>query len=304
MSRRDLLKAGAVASGAGFAEGPAAAAGAARTPVTVRDRFWLWGHYEGSHNGDYGLPGNSRITPVEAACYLSVPNVILVRYKGKPEPPFRQYALPFRALREVVWSVVGAGGATASEERSRVLELTRQNPNFSGVMMDDFFRGGKEGKVAALTVGELEALQRRLKTGPRKLDLWVVLYTHQLNDPVGEHLKHCDVVTLWTWKAADLGRLRENFEKAEEVAPAARKVLGCYMWDYGDHKPMPVSSMQLQCKQGLRWLEEDRIDGMIFLASCISDLELETVEWTRGWIQQVGSRKLTAASPAKRGKRK
>jgi len=72
--------------------------------------------------------------------------------------------------------------------------------------------------------------------------------------------------------------------------------MGCYMWDYGTHKPMPVDAMHLQVEQGLRWLEAGRIQGIIFLASCICDLNLEAVEWTRRWIQTVGDHRLQLAS--------
>ena len=224
---------------------------------------------------------------------MSIPNMILVRYHGNPEPPFQQVAIPYRALREVVWSLVGASGATDSTEREAVLELVSQNPNFSGVMMDDFFAGNKEGKLAALAISELRQLQKRLKGGGKSLDLWVVLYDHQLEDPVSDHLKQCDVVTFWTWKAVDLQDLKSNFEKAEKLTPETRKVLGCYMWDYGEKKPLSVATMEKQCELGLEWLKHGRIDGMIFLASCICDLDLETVEWTRKWIQKVGAQKLT-----------
>jgi len=47
---------------------------------------------------------------------------------------------------------------------------------------------------------------------------------------------------------------------------------------------MPLDAMARQCELGLRWLHEGRIEGMIFLASCICDLKLETVEWARNWI--------------------
>ena len=60
------------------------------------------------------------------------------------------------------------------------------------------------------------------------------------------------------------------------------------MYDYGEKKPMPISLMEQQCQLGLQWLQEERIEGMIFLASCICDLGLEAVEWTREWIQDVG----------------
>ena len=258
----------------------------------VRDKFWLWGHPAGSNDKDWRLPAPSRITPVEAAHYMGIPNVIFVRYEGDPQPPFDQYALPFNSLREVVWSVVGAAGATDAPERDHVIDLAKRSPNFSGVMMDDFFTGKTEGKLAALSIDQLKQVQQRLKDGKKKIDLWVVLYDRHPDDPVGPYLEHCDVVTFWTWEARNLSKLETAFAKAEKLAPNARKVLGCYMWDYGIKQPMPVSAMERQCEIGLEWLHEKRIDGMIFLASCICDLRLETVEWTRRWIEKVGGQRL------------
>jgi len=252
----------------------------------VRDKFWIWGHEAGSHNTGWELPKPSRMTPAEGAFYLGVPNIILVRYDGKPTPPFEQYALALSPLKRVVWSIVGAGGQTQSQEVSLVRNLAARFPNFCGVMMDDFFRGGEE--IAVHTVDELKNIQKNLTVADRKLDLWVVLYDHQLSYPVGDHLAQCDVVTFWTWHSEMLNALEENFERVERLAPSCRKVLGCYMWDYGNRKPMPISLMECQCQLGLQWLRDGRIDGMIFLASCICDLELETVEWTKRWIQKVG----------------
>ena len=59
--------------------------------ATVRDRFWIWAHEVHSYDDAWGLPRNGRITPVEGAHYLGVPNIILIRYGGKPAPPFEQY---------------------------------------------------------------------------------------------------------------------------------------------------------------------------------------------------------------------
>lgn len=292
IDRRRLLEAGLLLS-ASHALPPAAAA--VPPAQTVRDKFWIWGHPAGSHDKDWGLPASSRITPVEAAHYMGIPNAIFVRYEGDPEPPFDQYALPFHSLREVVWSVVGAAGATDVAERDHVIDLAKRSSNFSGVMMDDFFTGAREGKLAALTIDQLKQVQRQLKDGRKKLDLWVVLYDRQVKDPVGPHVSQCDVVTFWTWEARNIGNLNRDFAKAEQLAPNARKVLGCYMWDYGTKQPMPVSVMERQCEVGLEWLHEGRIDGMIFLASCIGDLGLETVEWTRRWIEKVGGQSLHGA---------
>jgi hypothetical protein len=46
---------------------------------------------------------------------------------------------------------------------------------------------------------------------------------------------------------------------------------------------MPLDRMQMQLDLGLRWLKEKRIEGMIFLASNICDIELKAVELSRQW---------------------
>jgi hypothetical protein len=50
-------------------------------------------------------------------------------------------------------------------------------------------------------------------------------------------LERCDVITYWTWSAGELTDLEQNFHRLEDLMPHTRKVLGCYMWDYGDKKP-------------------------------------------------------------------
>src|SRR5262245_17720859 len=113
--------------------------GQAKEKPTVRDRLWLWGHDAGAHNDSWGLPAPSRITPVEAAFYLGVPNLLLVRYHGRPALPLDQFAVPLRAMRRVVWSAVGAHGQTDDRERAHVLDLATRHPNVTGLILDDFF---------------------------------------------------------------------------------------------------------------------------------------------------------------------
>ena len=96
----------------------------------VRDKFWIWGHHAGSHNDHWGLTDTSRMTPAEGAFYLNVPNIILVRYHDLPQPPYEQYALAFRPLKQVVWSIVGAGGATEHYELEAARKLATKFPNF------------------------------------------------------------------------------------------------------------------------------------------------------------------------------
>jgi hypothetical protein len=241
----------------------------------------------------------------DAADYLGIPNLIMVVYGGKPEPPFDDCADGMRSLKRVVWSIIGDAGSKRNDESSdleAVIDLSRRFPNVTGAIMDDLFHEIDDaGLFSRRSVDELAEFQSRLQAAPRPLDLWTVLYDHDLSHPIRPYIERCDVVTYWTWHAMDIAGLEESFARAESAVPESRKVLGCYMWDYGTNTPMPVEIMQRQCELGLKWLEEGRIEGMIFLASCICDIGLEAVEWTKGWISEVSDRPITSNLPEQNG---
>jgi hypothetical protein len=302
LTRRDILKLG---TGASLFLTQLRAQNVVNGQETVRDRLWMYGQEPGQQTGQYNLPGKSSMTEAEAAFYMSIPNLLFGNFaKGTDTlSQFRQLAIPCRPFKRVVWSIVDSG-STDYHKRDLVLQLASETPNITGVIMDDFFARGfgqpgyletPKDKIGVLSVEELQELQRRLKTG-KKVDLWVVIYDHDLDRQVQDHLRLCDVVTLWTWRAADLRQLPSTLAKLEKLAPKARKMLGCFMYDFGDKKPMPISEMKFQCELALDWIRQGRIAGMILDESSICDLGLDAVEWTREWIRQVGDHKLTAKS--------
>ena len=259
---------------------------------TVRDVLWLWGHEAGSHGGEqWGIDAPSRITPTEACHYMGIPNCVMVVYANQPAPPFEQHYLPMTTLDKVVWSIVGDAGSTRNDSESdleAVLDLAKRYPNLVGGMMDDIFHGGKP-RWFVEAIGEF---RRRLHAAARPLDLWVVLYHKELDLPVHEYLDACDVVSLWSMKDEELARLVPTFWRFVELTPEKRRVMGVYMWNYGARKPMAIDVIRRQCELSLGWLKQGRLHGIIFLASCICDLELEAVEWVRNWIAQVGDEPL------------
>ena len=289
ISRRGLLQAGTALAVPGVASAAGPAAG---KPQTVRDSLWLWSHVGGSYNGMFGLPGKSRMTPAEAAFYMGIPNVFMLHREGTPEPPLDQFALAFEPLREVVWGIVGESGATEAKEREMVLDLALRNPKISGVVMDDFFIKPKDGRVAALNLDQVKDLKKKLHPSGKKLDLWVVLYEHQLAQPLTEYLALCDYVQFWTWHGPNLSSLKANFEKARKLSGGAKMALGIYWWDFGNNKPLPMELMKSQCETGLQLLKQGHVESLIFCGSWLCDRGLETVDWTRQWIKQVGGQKM------------
>lgn len=270
---------------------------------TVRDRIWIFAN---PVNADFNfVRKRSVMSPLEAAVYMGAPNLLMVNQypeKGKEpthkawEPPYEQYAYPLKVLKRVVWSIVGASGITREQERLQVLAMARRIPNIVGVFMDDFFTDNKSGKIASLTLDQVRDVQRQLKTAEKKLDLYVTLYTRQLDPAIREYLDMIDVITLWTWETAELANLEANLAKLEKLAPKSRKLLGCYTADYDPKRtpwwtPLPVPTMQRQCETGLKWLREGRIDGIIIYGTAM-DLGWDSVEWARDWVQKVGETKL------------
>ena len=266
--------------------------------TTLRDRCWLWAHTEGAHNQAWGLPAASRMTPVEAAYYLGVSNLIMVVYRNEPRPPFDRHAVAMRPLKRVIWSIVGDSGSKRNDEQSdleSVLALGARFPNIHGAMMDDFFlsQPGPAGEQARYSLAATQQFRDKLHAAPRPLELWVVVYNMLLDRPIAPWLDACDVLTYWTWQADELAHLERDLDRLDALAPKARKVLGCYLWDYGGKQThMPLAAMARQCELGRHWLKQGRIEGMIFLSNCVCDLELPAVEWTRTWLAAVGDERV------------
>ncbi len=427
-----------------------------REITRVRDKLYIWTHPAGSHDGYYLAPRThveSQMTPVEGALYLGVPNIYFIQYRDDSPSPseFRTYAISFRPMKEVIWSLTGVAGRTSEETRDQVLKIAEEFPNVAGFVLDDFIHWGEmrahekiphwvaENEVSfpvtltlipnnptacdrvelvqtkwptgdyrtkdfVVTVtenglereisrgtlpniasavvsmdlpgGEVESLRIEIQSthdtdkakscGIQEVRLWnngqqlqtsegweaeasstyptsahapefvfltewpespssqvgdeeplapvgasmspedlrtlrkktiidgkrlpiiCGIYENQISPRIMPHLDQVDKVALWTWVAADLVDLEDNFEKLERLIAPKPIILGCYMYDYGGTRPLSVERMEYQCELGLKWLKEGRVDGLIFLASNICDQDLDAVEWTRRWIDAVG----------------
>jgi hypothetical protein len=248
----------------------------------MKEKFYLWAHKEGMQNNRWGLKKESKISPFDACKYLGIENIIFVREFGKPEPTeYEKYAESFIPLKKVIWSVVGAGCTYEEGEIERIIELKKKYKNIIGAIMDDFFVKEKPPFKPEEIVEIKETLN---KNG---LELWTVLYQHQLNLPVKEYLEKFDLITYWIWKSEGINELEKCFDVFCEIVPDKRKALGIYMWDYGNSKEMQIDLFKKECDTGLKWLNEGKIEGIIFLASCIVDLGLETVEYVKKLISNI-----------------
>jgi hypothetical protein len=95
-------------------------------------------------------------------------------------------------------------------------------------------------------------------------------------------LDHCvkshDVVDLQT---------RHRPAAIEDKYKGKKILLGIYLYDFYNRRPVSNEMMELQCNYALELLKEGRIDGMIFEANSTMGVQLPSEYWLRDWIKQV-----------------
>lgn len=265
------------------------------TPMKrLKDNFWLWGQTAGTHhlanNNHYKLPGENKMTPAQGCEYFGIPNCCRVVMENLPLPPFDEESKAMAHLQQVVWSIIGSGGSDRNNvglgDVDEVIRQARMFPNITGGVLDDFLN---QARLALFPLEKVVELRKKLNSEVgRPLDLWVVLYDEQLNDPVQPYLDACDVITFWTWCASNLVNLDDNLQRMIEMTPDKRRLAGLYMWNYGESRPMEIAQMEQQCERYLHYIRQGQIEGVVVCSNCIADIGLEAAKWTRNWIQQVG----------------
>ncbi len=273
--------------------------------MKLKDGLWLWGQDLGSHHASAGnkvwkLPDENRMDPVAGAEYLGINNMCRVVMDGKPEPPFDAESERLKNMDRVVWSAIGDAGSTRNNadqsDLEEVLHQAEKYPNITGSVLDDFFISPEHnnGRVARHSLESASDMRGKLHNfALRPLDLWVVWYKDQLDWPVEEYLGLFDVVSYWNMNASsEFAEIDHDFGKVIDRTSGKRRMLGCYMWNYGEGKPLSIAEIRMQCEKYHAWIKAGCAEGIIFCSNCCADLGLEAVEWTRAWIRDAGNEEM------------
>ena len=280
--RRDFMRgAGAFAACSGLGGcGTFASLSSFEYENNLRDRCWAWGHDTGQVDGEksgWGLDVGKVDYPIaEGARFLGCPNIKVIRW-GVPD---ESYIEQFRDARRVTW-LLGQDTKALKQNGEFAFSLVNKMPNLMGLDIDDYLSGKND------MVSQVPNLRKRIDSCGRKIELHAVLYTMQLNDPrVVPAMEAVDVVSLWTWRAPDLAKLRENFRRYRELLPNKRTLLGIYLYDFGRHLQMPVAAMESQLADALALYKEGEIEGFVFLCTSIFNRSFPTIALTRDWIRR------------------
>src|SRR5207253_2551055 len=151
----------------------------------------------------------SRMTPAEGALYLGVPNVVFVRYIGKPMPSeFEHSARSLSPFKRVVWAInfaprrkgpVQFNWTSVDEEEHQIIrDMLKRRPNIIGLILDDYFRSSGEKRTATGS-----AAVAKVKSSFGRAEFWDALYTRDIETTDKAHLDLMDVMTIWTKESKD-----------------------------------------------------------------------------------------------------
>jgi len=302
MRRREFLRKTSAFIGVSTAVSWSPSAGAAevRYPAyenNLRDRLWMWGHdsgvYDGPH-GVYNIPLSAPISMADSLRSMGIPNVCVIR-DGTPDESYRKQ---FKEVKRIAWNLSGGSNESYYSLKNYVFGLRDTMPNLTGYYLDDFFRfGNKPGfdmtsetqpAPAALSMAEMRQLREETRAYRRRLDLSIVLYTHQLCPAIKPVVHFADVVSLWIWSGADIQKIEENFQRYRSLIPDKPTLLGVYMWDFGGKRELSKAFMVKQLDYAYKLYKEGRIEGLIFHCTPLCNKGLAAVDYARAWIVRHG----------------
>ena len=267
--------------------------------MVLRDKFWLWGHPEGRYNQNaegYGCNDISRMTPMEGCLYLGIRNTFMVPVGVDVNR--RQYNKSFKTLNNVGWECFEV--SKRPEIIDTIINEAKDFSNISCVVMDDF-KCEIDGvpRYKNMPVSNIREINQRLHNNEvRRLDSWMVLYTWQFgidekeDEEFQPYMDEFDGVIMWTWKESDVPLIPEKFELFKKYTPNTRRMVGCYLYNFGESKQATGDAVKWQLDYYRELLLKGEIEGVVLHTNTMADLDYEAYDVAVQWMEEHGDEKI------------
>ena len=230
-----------------------------------KDNVWVWGGPTPSWGGSMAKDAS-----IKAANYFGFDNVMYV-YGPLNEETMEIHKNCGKVICHLGQNcrTQGAQALGDIEEAELLSKLSVKYPNVRGGVVDDMI-GNSWGKY---NHNIYKGMHDALKKHNPEMELYGVVYTHELDMPQARFLSDCiDRVILWTWDSDELAKLEMNVEKCRTVFPGKKIMMGVFMFDYGlKIMPNTPASMLYQLTKAKKFLQEGKIDDVVILG----DREIE-----------------------------
>lgn len=254
----------------------------------LRDRFWIWGHPEGRYNHEFGNEQESRMTPLEGALYMGARNLFMVPVGVNVN--VRQYNKSFTPLKSVGWAIDNAAADPAA--LNQLIEQAKDFPNITCGVFDDFV--GYLAKHPIPPERFLAVRERMHTEAVRPLSMWMVLYTHEFGLDRAQdaafqpYIDAFDGVIMWTWEERRLDQFEEKYARFKELTKNRRRMLGLYLYNFGECKPATAEAARWQLERYTQLLRAGEIEGIVLHTNTMADLDHPAYDVETAWMREHG----------------
>jgi len=257
---------------------------------SVRDALWVWANPEMANEDPHDLASYAQAGATERASLLGAPNILMAG-NGLPRNDDDALALAAEVAHapRLVWEIgcddeTGGPPFAYDETVARVAGVVEKCPQLEGVLLDDMT---SQMIPRGLEPPHLRSLKSLLGKACPQVKLWGVVYTMNLGFPnIEDYLRELDVINLWVWHARDFAQVDQHIQWLKGLFPEKPIVLGVYLYDYGEGRPMPIPLLEQQLATALRLLHEGTIRDIVFLT--INNDE-QVLTHTATWIADIAS---------------
>lgn len=261
----------------------------------LRDKYWIWGHPENTFLNMYNHTIPCRMTPMEGALYMGARNMFMVPNGNITEVNVRQYNYSFTTLDHVGWMVT-----RHPDYYEPIIAEAKDFPNVDCMVFDDFFR--IKGTQDPVSVEQMMAIRDRLHNNEvRPMEMWMVLYTHEFAEPkipdsnVDPYIAPFDGIIMWNWWEKNIGQFEEKYKWFREHTEGKKRMLGLYIYDFGDHKQADPEVVRWQLDRYAELLRAGEIDGIVLHTNAMADCDYPAFKVVHEWMKEHGDEELSLA---------
>ena len=245
----------------------------------LSDKLWVWGHPTNAFENKWSITKKSFMSPGDGIKWLGGRNVFYIPTSYAVDPDEQVRLLD--DMQTVGWSLT-------PDNLDMVIALGKKYKNMKIGILDDFFNVENENNYLKYPPEVLREFAERLhKEG---MELWMVVYSkHFRSDmcpPVDmrEYFKEFDGVTFWFWNESEIEFYEERINDFFEQTKGIRRMIGCYLYNFGDEIPSNIEPTIYQLEKALEYLKEGMFEGLIMHTNCVLDIGHEVPNVAKNWL--------------------
>jgi hypothetical protein len=97
-----------------------------------------------------------------------------------------------------------------------------------------------------------------------------------------------DGVIMWTWQEKDVHLIPEKFEIFKQQTPKTRRMVGCYLYNFGEAKQATGEAVKWQLDYYRELLLKGEIEGVVLHTNTMADLDYEAYDVAVQWMEEHG----------------